>query len=45
MQTEDILFGGGMLVVTVDTLVGQDALAMVVVDAVVFVEDETNSIG
>ena len=35
MQVEDILFGGGMLVVAVDTLVGQDALTMVVVDAVV----------
>ena len=35
MQVEDILFGGGMLVVVVDTLIDWDALAMVVVDAVV----------
>ena len=35
MQVEDILFGEGMLVVTVYTLVGRDALAMVVVDAMV----------
>ena len=35
MQVEDILFAGGVLVVTVDTLIGRDALAMVVMDAVV----------
>ena len=35
MLVEDVLFGGSMLVIAINTLVGGDALAMVVVDAVV----------
>ena len=35
MLVDDIVFGGDMMVVTVDTLVGRNALAIVVVNVVV----------